>query len=278
MARSSWEDMAQGNWMMVEESGVPKWRKDHFDRALDSGLPLIPTDSKEDWDTLLRQAAAGDHDATYLSLGKRLAQYGSRTVYARLWLEFNMYPNHQDPQLFVKAWKRAVPLMRKGFHAVAQKRQTLAIVWCTNAGPPNPEPFYPGDDVVDLIGSDVYGIVWSKSDPTVAQMLKRIHKEPYTLDWLAQFAGRHRKPTCIGEWGNFGLKGEQPNFDSHGAGDCPEYIDAIYDWAKAYPYGCRYVCYFNLPDGGVMTTLDKTPAALKRLKVRAAQARRGAVP
>jgi hypothetical protein len=272
MGRSSWENLAHGDWLMVEKSGAPKWRREHFDRALDVGVPLIPTDSGQDLDALLREAVSGRQDETYRSLGKNLARYGSRTVYARLWWEFNMSPARQDPQLFIRAWRRAVPLMREGFRAEARPGQTLEIVWCTNAGPPDPEPFYPGDDVTDLIGSDVYGMVWGASDPTVPQMLRRIHKEPFTLDWLAQFANLHKKPTCIGEWGNVMKKGNKPN-DSHGVGDSPEYIDAIYDWIKTCRYGCRYVCYFNLSGGGVGVTLDETPAARERLKVRAEEAR-----
>ena len=33
---------------MVEDSGVPRWRREHCERALDVGVPLIPTDSKQD--------------------------------------------------------------------------------------------------------------------------------------------------------------------------------------------------------------------------------------
>ena len=273
MGRSSWEDLARGHWLMVEQSGVPRWRREHFERAVDVGVPLVPTDSGQDHNALLRQAVSGAQDQTYRSLGACLARYGSKTVFARLWWEFNMHPARQDPKLFVQAWRRAVPLLREGFRGAAQSGQTLEIVWCTNAGPPDPEPFYPGDAVVDLIGSDVYGMVWGDSDPTVAQMLRRIHKEPFTLEWLARFAGGHKKPTCIGEFGNVARKNSKPN-DSHGVGDCPEYIDAIYDWARACPYGCRYVCYFNLADGGVGITLDQTPAARARLKDRAAKVRR----
>jgi len=273
MGRSSWKDLAQGNWLMTEDSGVPQWRRDHFDRALDVGVPLVPTDSKQDLDAMLRQAAAGTQDETYRSLGRCLAVYGTRTVFARLWWEFNMPPARQDPKLFVAAWRRAVPLLRAGFRGAAQPGQTLSVVWCTNAGAPSPEPFYPGDDMVDVIGSDTYGWVWGGSDPTTRQMLAHIRTEPYMLDWQAQFANRHRKPTCLGEWANVAKKGDKPN-DSHGVGDCPEYIDTIYDWAQTCKYGCRYVCCFNIADGGVLITLDQTPASVARLKVRAAQAKR----
>lgn len=274
MGRSSWDDLAKGNWLWVDRSGVPEWRRDHFDRALDVGVPLVPTESGQDLDAMLQQAASGAQDATYRSLGKCLADYGSGTVLARLWWEFNMPPARQDPKRFVAAWRRAVPLIREGFRGAARAGQTLEIVWCTNAGEPDPEPFYPGDDVVDIIGSDVYGWVWGDSDPTVPRMLDRLLRGRYMLGWLAEFANQHEKPTCLGEWGNVARKGDKANV-GHGAGDCPEYIDAIYDWAKTCKYGCRYVCYFNLADGGVGITLDQTPAAVARLKLRAAQAREG---
>ncbi len=274
MGRSSWKDLAQGNWLMTEESGVPQWRREHFDRALDVGVPLIPTDSKENANALLKQAVSGAQDATYLSLGKNLAVYGTKTVFARLWWEFNMFPVRQDPALFVAAWRHAVPLIRTGFRQAARPGQTLSVVWCTNAGMPNPEPFYPGDAAVDVIGSDTYGMVWGGSDPTVSQMIQAIRTRPYTLNWQAKFANRHKKPTCLGEWGNVAPKGNKPE-DSHGVGDCPEYIDTIYDWTKACRYGCRYVCYFNIADGGVLTTLDLQPKSVARLKVRAAESKRG---
>ncbi|WP_345208982.1 glycosyl hydrolase [Mucilaginibacter gynuensis] len=269
MGRSSWKDIADANWLMVEGSGAPKWKREHFDRPMDVGVPLIPTDSKNEFNELLKESISGSQDSTYISLGRNLAKYCSKTVYARLWWEFNMYPVKQDANLFVKAWQRAVPLIRKGFKQQASAGQTLHIVWCTNAGQPNPEPFYPGDNVVDVIGSDTYGMTWGDSDPTAEQIIRRIIKEPYMLEWQAKFADQHKKPTCIGEWGNVAKKGNKVQ-DTHGIGDCPEYIDAIYNWTKTCKYGCIYVCYFNLPDGGILTTLDEQPESVKRLKVRAA--------
>ncbi|MGY3054967.1 hypothetical protein ACVWYG_003176 [Pedobacter sp. UYEF25] len=271
MGRSSWADLKNGNWLMVPESGNPKWRRDHFDRATDVGVPLIPHDSGQDLNELLKAAIYGEQDSTYLSLGAALAHYCSKTVFARIWWEFNMYPVKQDNKLFIAAWRRAIPLIRKGFKQAAVKGQILEIVWCTNAGVPNPEPFYPGDDVVDIIGSDTYGMVWGDADPSAAQMVHRILKDPYMLEWQTKFANAHKKPVCLGEWANVAKKGLQKS-ESHGIGDFPEYIDVIYDWIQTNKYGCRYVCYFNLEDGGILTSLDKTPKALLRLKERAAEA------
>ncbi|RYE40761.1 MAG: hypothetical protein EOP48_24430 [Sphingobacteriales bacterium] len=272
MGRSSWQDLQDGNWLWVTESGLPKWRKDHFDRAVDIGTPLIPTDLKESPNKLLQEAIDGKRDSVYLSLGKNLAKYGTSTVFSRIWWEFNMHPVEQNAELFVKAWQRAIPLIRKGFLSQAIKGQKLEIVWCTNAGAPNPEPFYPGDDFVDIIGSDTYSMTWSAKNPTKSQILNRILNDPFMLKWQSDFAGKHAKPVCIGEWGNVAVKQEGVD-DSRGLNDFPEYIDAIYDWAKTNKYGCTYVNYFNLEDGGILTTLDKTPKSLARLKIRAKQAR-----
>ncbi|MET4081353.1 hypothetical protein ABIB40_001299 [Pedobacter sp. UYP30] len=271
MGRSGWEDIRKGNWMMLEESGVPKWRRAHFDRATDVGVPLIPHDSKQDLNDLLKAAIRGEQDTTYLSLGRALARYCTKTVFARIWWEFNMYPAKENNKLFISAWRRAIPIIRKGFKHAAAKGQTLEIVWCTNAGVPDPEPFYPGDDVVDVIGSDTYGMVWGNADPTVPQMIHRILKDPFMLEWQTKFANVHKKPVCLGEWANVAKKGDQKS-ESHGIGDCPEYVDAIYDWVKTNKYGCRYICYFNLEAGGILVSLDKTPKALARLKIRAAEA------
>jgi hypothetical protein len=181
-----------------------------------------------------------------------------------------MSPIKQDDDLFIAAWRRAVPLIKQGFTMGAVKGQAINIVWCVNSGMPSPLPFYPGDDVVDVIGSDTYGMVWGDTDPTTQQMLDRITKGAYMLQWQANFANQHKKPTCIGEFGNVAPKGFKTG-ELHGVGDCPQYIDAIYDWIKTCKYGCRYVCYFNITDGGVGQTLDQTPKSLERLKVRAAK-------
>jgi hypothetical protein len=273
MGRNSWKDIQDGNWMWAEESGLPKWRKEHFDRAVDIGTPLIPTDMQISYNILLQEVIGGKHDSTYVSLGRKLATYGTKTVFSRIWWEFNMHPVEHEAQLFVKAWQRAIPLIRKGFQSSSVKDQTLEIVWCTNAGAPNPEPFYPGNDYVDIIGSDTYGMTWSKTNPTKEQILNRIYHDPYMLNWQKDFAAARGKPVCIGEWGNVAIKVEG-KADSRGIGDFPEYIDAIYDWAKTNKFGCRYLSYFNLEDGGILTTLDKTPRSLKRLKIRAEQARK----
>ncbi len=271
MARSSWTDIATGNWLWTTASGVPAWRANHFDRPLDVGVPLIPTDAGVDYNDLLTQAISGSQDTTYISLGKCLAKYGSKTVYARLWWEFNMSPASQNSTLFINAWRRAVPLIRQGFETAAAPGQTIKIVWCINAGAPSPLPFYPGDDMVDVIGSDTYGMVWGYTDPTMQQMLDRITQQPYMLTWQANFANQHKKPTCIGEFANVAQMGTTTTQVLHGLGDYPQYIDTIYDWIKTCKYGCLYVCYFNLADGGVGETLDQTPLALARLKIRAAK-------
>lgn len=267
MGRSSWKDLKDGNWLWAEESGLPKWRKENFELATDVGVPLIPMENGANLNKYLQETIAGEQDSVYLSLGRMLATYGTKTVFARLWWEFNMYPVKQDAKLFVGAWRRAVPLIRKGFQSAAAKGQTIEIVWCTNAGAPNPEPFYPGDDVVDIIGSDTYGMTWGKENPSKEQILKRIHDDPYMLAWQSAFALKHKKPVCIGEWANVAVKAPG-TADSRGIGDFPEYIDAIFDWAKSNKYGCRYLNYFNLADGGILTTLDDTPKSLIRLKER----------
>lgn len=91
------------------------------------------------------------------------------------------------------------------------------------------------------------------------------------LEWQTKFTNEHKKPVCLGEWANVAKKGDQ-KAESHGVGDCPEYIDVIYNWIRTNKYGCRYVCYFNLEDGGILLSLDKTPKSLARLKIRAASA------
>lgn len=188
--------------------------------------------------------------------GKGIESYGIRHDILGTWMGRSPRKNLEDGNWMASeesglpAWRRAVPLIREGFKSAAAPGQRLEVVWCANGSDPDPEPFYPGDGFVDVIGANIYGMVWGKTDPAAAQMLERVQHGRYTLARLAEFAEKHGKQTCLGEWGNVSPKGAVDSDDLRGAGDCPAYTHAVYDWAARCRFGCRYVCYFNIEAGG----------------------------
>ncbi len=86
------------------------------------------------------------------------------------------------------------------------------IDWCVNFGPTNvpADQIYPGDDVVDIIGMDIYDTnPMSKTDPAAAW--QNYLNSPYGLNWHKQFAAAHGKPMSYPEWG-VGKEGDNPAF------------------------------------------------------------------
>jgi hypothetical protein len=127
---------------------------------------------------------------------------------------------------------RAVPGQRFRFEwTTALGKQAIA-----------PDRAYPGDDVVDVIGSDVYNEYWS---PTLADPRVRflwLVNQPFGLKWLRDFAAAHGKPTAYSEWGS----GTRP--DGHGGGDDPHFIESMAGWFRQT--GPLYQSYWEVAGSG----------------------------
>ncbi len=99
-----------------------------------------------------------------------------------------------------------------------------------------PEKAYPGDDVVDYIGVDVYDQCWAKDTypipdtATAGEALARqqrtwngiLDNDSAGLKFWAKFAAGHHKPLSIPEWGACIRK------DKHGGNDNPFFIEQMY--------------------------------------------------
>jgi hypothetical protein len=122
------------------------------------------------------------------------------------------------------------------------------------------EDYYPGDDVVDIIGADVYdfwpGPAIAPTSP--AQRWKAQHEQPGGLAELIRFGRAHRKPLSIPEWGlsAVGHKG--------GAGDNPYFVDRIAEVVRNNP--TAYQSYFESTTdvGMLLTDAPRSLAAYRR--------------
>lgn len=99
--------------------------------------------------------AAGEYDHAIETLARSL-KYLERPVLMRLGYEFNGAPwNGYHPESYVAAWKRVVPRLRsKGVNETA-------MVWdatCDHAidHPGKESAFYPGDELVDWWGVNIF--------------------------------------------------------------------------------------------------------------------------
>ena len=83
----------------------------------------------------------------------------------------------------------------------------------------DPTEAYPGDDVVDIIGMDVYAETWDASTSDPDKRFAYFLDQPFGLKWHRDFAREHGKPISYPEWG----VGTRP--DGHGVGDDPVFME-----------------------------------------------------
>jgi Glycosyl hydrolase family 26 len=185
---ANWED-----WQSSIPWQVELWQG--VDRPIFWSIPLIPHGAT------LEEAAGGAYDQHYTEAARVLAEASAKRerVYIRTGWEFNADWQHPcaigKAKSYVLAYRRFV----LAFRAVSRK---FVFEWTPNHGNHgmNPEDAYPGDKYVDIIGMDFYyDLRYDSPDPL--QAWKGKVWGAYGLQWLEQFAKKHRKPTAYAEWG-----------------------------------------------------------------------------
>jgi len=177
--------------------------------------------------TTLREGANGAYDQHFARLGRLLVAKGRANAYLRIGWEFNgdwyAWSAEKDPEAFVQYFRRLVKVFR------AVPGQKFQIVWNPARGQHKiaPDRVYPGDDVVDVIGLDIYNTSWRKEDVDPEVRWRNAANQPYSLSWLRDFAAQHNKPIALPEWGT----GTSPN--RQGQGDDPVFIRHMAAWIAA---------------------------------------------
>lgn len=206
----------------------------------------------------LAQGAEGQFDGHFRMLATILIENGYADAFARIGWEFNggWYPwtarGHAAD--YAKYWRRIATTMRSTPGARFQ------FDWCPTTVDGPLEAAYPGDDVVDIIGLDVYNQSW----PKIADPSKRwsylLHRSAGLL-WHRDFAAAHHKPRSFPEWGT----GTRP--DGHGGGDDPLFVRNMLAWMMTGG-PVVYADYWNYdaPDYDAKMTTGQFPNAAKALK------------
>jgi hypothetical protein len=215
LAYDNWANMQSGaTWAMGCWKGQPY--------QLSLGVPMFMKGGS------FTAAAAGAYDAQFSQLGATIVANGGAKAELRLGWEFNgdWYPwnANTDPINYKAAFRHIVGVLR------AVPGAQFSIVWNASIGTGSvaADTLWPGNDVVDLVGLDVYNQSWrtQDSDPTVRWQGHLT--DSYGLDWLASFATAHQKGIVIPEWAT----GTRP--DGHGWGDDPLFIHNMAAWMRAH--------------------------------------------
>jgi hypothetical protein len=149
-----------------------------------------------------RAAATGGYDAYYRQTVAALVPYAREIYGVRIDSEFNGNWAVSTP---FKGW-RAVSSSTwiAGFRRLAlMVREALPnakIIWNPNIGQNDPFPYYPGDDVVDLIGPDVYCNPAHYGSPMACWNDFLNGANGVNLTAFARFGQQHQKPLAIPEW------------------------------------------------------------------------------
>jgi hypothetical protein len=212
----SWQDIrASWDW------AAGCWRGAPYRLAL--AMPMLAGDRS----ATLADGARGACDAHILHIARRLVEAGHGNAVMRIGWEFNGSWSHwdaaADPPAFIAYWRRIVALMR------GVPRAAFSFDWNPNLGLGSiaPDRVWPGDDVVDVIGLDVYNQSWRVPRPTPEARWHELRTQPYGLDWHRAFAAARGKPRSFPEWGT----GLRP--DGSGGGDDPHFIAAMAAWLRA---------------------------------------------
>jgi len=206
---------------MMDDAGwtVRCWAK--TGRAVVFSVPMLVRATPD----TLADGAAGKFDDKFRSIAELLVKYGYGRSIIRLGWEFNgrdFYPwaAAKDPENFVRYWRRIVSVMR------SVEGAGFRFDWCFAQGKQEIEPdrVYPGDDVVDIIGQDLYNQTWTPGVTTPEQRWNELLNQPYGLRWHREFARARRKPMSFPEWGTMTRN------DGRGGGDDAYFIERMAAW------------------------------------------------
>jgi hypothetical protein len=215
---STWEEFHSFSWV----PGL--WKKLNPARNVVWSVPLTITG------TPLAEVADGLHDSEFEAAAGAISQAQPRAI-IRLGWEMNLsqmgwFARDKEAD-YVRAFRRVVEIFRRA-------SGEFKFDWCPGWGAQESpaDLAYPGGDVVDYIGLDVYDF---KSEGSVEERWQTLYlKAPFGLEWHRDFAARHGKHMSFPEWGV-----------GH-AGDNPYFIQKMHDWFVENDQRIVYAGYFDV--------------------------------
>lgn len=208
---TTWAEWVQP-WITNPRYGYTDWvRRPGGSRTLVLTINLVPNSvaKQPGWRA---RCAAGRFDADARLLARNLAAADLGRSVIRLGKEMNG-PWELDwigtTKATWHAWAGCFAHLVRAMRAVPGAH--LRFDWNVNANYEDIplQEYYPGDDVVDIIGIDAYDEASIVLPPVGSpQRWAVLSSEPLGLDEVAAFARAHHKPLSIPEWGTLGTKGD----------------------------------------------------------------------
>ena len=254
---------ATGSWSaMVSDAqwAIGNWKKANLGISMSFALPMLPADNV----STLALGAAGNYDPNFTAIGTALVNGGFANATLRVGWEFNggWYPwaAAKDPTNWVLFYRRIVADMR------SVPGQAFKFDWNPTLGYQQIPAWnvWPGSDVVDYIGEDVYDQYWPTPLPSPGARWNYYVNESFGLNWQSQFAGTKGKKISFPEWGVV------IRSDGHGGGDDPFFVSSMATWFKHSTMA--YQSYFDTNNGPGFESKISPPSTLFPLSAAAYKA------
>lgn len=261
-ARDTWEHIADPTYLLEAWAGS--------ERRLVLGVAMLP---EADSTATIEQGAAGAYDAYYRRLGEHLVAADRGRSVLRIGWEFNLSSSRwftHDAEAFKAYWRRIA-------EAVRVPGSDFVLDWNPNKGLGSIDAvdYYPGDDVVDVVGVDAYDVTadaYPYPSDCDAECRTAVQDTAWTdyvhggrrgLEFWSDFAAEHGKPMSIPEWGLW----ERP--DGTGGGDNPSYLRRMHEFITDPSNSVLYQSYFEFDglDGQhrLMTTFPEAGEVYREL-------------
>ncbi|TZG25850.1 glycoside hydrolase family 26 protein [Sphingomonas montanisoli] len=249
------EFLSYGTWPEFSSSlgySLSCWRDTPYRLVL--SIPMLAVGGD------MKKAAQGEYDQYYQGVADQLVKAGQSKAYLRIGWEFNgnwyIWKASKDPEAWIATFRRIAKIFK------STPGSDFQIVWNPNHGRQAiaPDKVWPGDDVVDVIGTDLYNRSYSASDTTPALRWKRQLTEPNGLNWLVKFATAHNKPIALPEWGTGTAK------DGSGQPDDPDFIRNVAAWIAANNVVFQAYWDYPAPDYRGLISTGAQPNALAAFK------------
>lgn len=237
------------------------WKIGNISRLLIVSPGLVPSTAPADW---RQRGAAGEYDVYYRTFASDLVRAGLGDSVIRLahegngeWFHHWFGDNGADQQAWKATWRRAALAMK----SVPGAR--FIIDWNVAAGFDNVPLawYYPGDDVVDVVGFDYYdlNVMTTGAGPDDPDRWQQQYTKPNGPTAVIEFAISHGKPVSIPEWGLAPPNGRDP-----GGGDNPGFVEGISSIIKNNRV--IYSGYFDDDANGTRLTIRNAPRSLTAYK------------
>lgn len=296
MPTEGWNKIEGEEWQLGTWKG---WVQKQPGRRLVLSVPLLPggwngkgptTGPGAGEPVSLEEGAKGTYNEYFQHLAENLVANDLGDTILRLGWEFNggwytwRADTKEKAEQFAAYFRQIVITMRS-----VQGSENLKFCWNPAMEPwwaYPPETAWPGDDVVDYVGLDVYDQSWAKntypfpegaSEAEIAEIQLKVwdqvknNEKTYGLPYWVQFAAQRNKPLSIPEWGVCDRS------DKHGGLDNPIFIEKMHEFITNPANNVYFECYFDVgahdgdhqlcpnPDGKRETKFPKASAKYKEL-------------